>query len=415
MKGGGEMIGTMIDTMVSNQNMGSQNTSSSNVDSMTGSNATSEFENVLQKKIDSANSKTDTDSTNDSGTVSSENVEDSEGNVELESGDDVPLVQQELMAALNMPVVMYREFENQTVVDVEFTDDGEITDVSLLDEMTLEFDDFSEGEIILTEEVLVDEEMFDIPLSLENEGEQSELLVEKVVEENQEFELIEEPEVETAIHVENEDNVPESEDLEQEGTESVEVDSGKETDEENLEDDSEPEKAVVQEVRVFEKNQGTPVKVSNVVNTQEPGMESKMAKIISQAHDAGENTVTIRLNPEGLGTVTVQITQTLEGELQVVMEATDDSAVTLLKNQVSQLVQALQNAGHSNVTVEVHSSEESEQGEQSDEKDNDQRSGEQEHHKEDKDEEDIPCTEDFLQQLRLGIASFSLELERQEV
>lgn len=160
--------------------------------------------------------------------------------------------------------------------------------------------------------------------------------------------------------------------------------------------------------QLFQKVESAPVKVAETVNTQEPEMEAQIANKLLQAANNGDKTVTIQLTPENLGTITAQITQTAEGVLQIVLQASTSEAANLLNNHAANLVQALQGSGQT-VTVEVQQAQSAEEAQEQGEGNADPDGKQQNPHPERQQQEE-GFSEDFLQQMRLGLTSFEEEL-----
>lgn len=404
----------------------SQNTSSSNssASNSSQSSADSDFEKILQENSSSSSDGATTNE-NNSQTNETTSSEQTDTSTETESGDtEITDAQRELMAALMMnPEMIYREveevgtfgLENQEVVveevqEIDLLDNGELN-LGNQDESQL-MSDMGEEVLDLGENLDVQEEnseILEIPdeLLLETPVETEEVTVElpKELVDTQEETTEEEVEVEAEASVTEEAETTETVKVQPVKENAEQEDTGAESDV-----DAELVGQNQQGNTLFDKVESTPIKVAETVNTQDPDMDAQMAKIIQTAVDDGENTVIIRMTPESLGTVTAEITQTAEGTLRVVLQAADDVATALLKNHVNQLVQALQSTGQT-VTVEIAASEEAEQSDQEQadgqEKNQEQQQGEGKN----QDEQEFVYNEDFMQQLRLGLAGFDLEVK----
>ena len=141
-----------------------------------------------------------------------------------------------------------------------------------------------------------------------------------------------------------------------------------------------PDEAVAQEP-VFQEVETAPVKVGETyepVDTQEPDMEAKLADTIRTAVQSGAEKVEIRLMPENLGRLTIEMTRDSSGALQVVLHASNSRAAGVLNEHLDGLRTALQNA------------------------DPDGR-GQRHQQQQRQEEQHQEHSEDFLQKLRLGL------------
>lgn len=159
---------------------------------------------------------------------------------------------------------------------------------------------------------------------------------------------------------------------------------------------------------VFHEDQAIPVKVGEryeVVDTQKPDMENQLADSIRAAVQTGQEHVEIRLNPQNLGRLVIEMTKDTAGVLQVVIHASTPKAEGLLNQHLSGLHSALQGYGQEEVRLEVQRNEHSEQQNfrQADPDGRGQHHGrgQQERH------EEHTGGEEFMQKLRLGL--FGLE------
>lgn len=410
MKGGEEMIVNTMDLV--SQITGSTTNTNVTASSSKNDNKTSDFENLMNEKANSGGSSDQSVSSEEDSSTSESTGTTEETVVDGEVTD----AQRELMAALTMNVVTYRPVE--VVEEVAVEEELELVlpteETVLLDNQ--EIDIMPEEQVLVEETVVLDVEEVEFEnLLVTEEAEivlEEEILPELEVAEEVELEI--DLEVADKVEVVDQDTEVEvevesvEEEVQEETTVAVKPEQETEVVVESSNDES--VEVEVQPQRVFQDVKSTPVKVAETVDTQDPEMDTQMAKIITDAYETGNKTVTITLAPEGLGTVTAQITQTVEGALQVVLQATDDLATNLLKNHISQLAQALQGTAQS-VTVEVNEPTESESaGQESQQQaDEDGRGGHQQKEKES--EPDVAYSEDFLQQLRLGLTQFSLDLE----
>ena len=162
------------------------------------------------------------------------------------------------------------------------------------------------------------------------------------------------------------------------------------------------------EQSVFRETQSTPVKVGEryeTVDTQAPEMDDQMADIIRTAIQTGQDRIEIRLNPQNLGSLVIQMTKDTAGVLQVVLHAASPKTEGLLNQHLNSLHSALQAYGHEEVRIEVQRGGESQQQDFR-QADPDGR-GQHQHRQQQERQEERQGSEEFMQKLRLGL--FGLE------
>lgn len=391
------MIANTFDIPVPVQTNVADTSASKSADSSDGK----QFESMLQENANSSSQSGD--NTTDKGVENGDNTVTKDESVG--SGELTTEVQQELLLAMVAPIVEYRPVEIvQTLVE-----DGEIDFIAPEVEIDVQADVEPELLDVGTFEVVDEELLVTTDTSL---FELEETFVELEV-------SLEEFEVPTEINVETEEVEIEEAPL-VETEEDIEVVETSDTEDNDF--DKETSKQPTTEVKketnefgpvtekVFDKVTYEPVKVGETVDTTRPDMDEQLSKIIVDTLEAGENTVTVLLNPEGLGSVTIQVTQQLDGALQVILQVTDDAAAKLLQNHVNQLTQTLQGNSNSSVSVEVQTEESDSQGQEGfdhEENGSNRRDDEREN---DDDDGEIVYSEDFMQQLRLGLKQFTLDI-----
>lgn len=159
---------------------------------------------------------------------------------------------------------------------------------------------------------------------------------------------------------------------------------------------------------VFHETESVPVKVGEryeTVDTQAPEMDDQMADIIRTAIQTGQDRIEIRLNPQNLGSLVIQMTKDTAGVLQVVLHAASPKAEGLLNQHLNSLHSALQAYGHEEVRIEVQRGGESQQQDFR-QADPDGR-GQHQHRQQQERQEERQGSEEFMQKLRLGL--FGLE------
>lgn len=174
----------------------------------------------------------------------------------------------------------------------------------------------------------------------------------------------------------------------------------------HVEREEEPtaEEAPAAEQPVFRETQSVPVKVGEryeTVDTQAPEMENQMADVIRTAVQTGQERIEIRLTPQNLGNLVIEMTRDTNGVLQVVLHAATPKAENLLNQHMNGLHTALQGYGHEEVRLEVQRGEESQQ-QNFRQADPDGR-GQQHHRQQQERQEEQHSGEEFMQKLRLGL------------
>lgn len=155
---------------------------------------------------------------------------------------------------------------------------------------------------------------------------------------------------------------------------------------------------------VFHETQAVPVKVGEryeTVDTQKPDMDDHLADSIHTAAQTGQDRVEIRLTPQNLGSLVIEMTKDTNGVLQVVLHASTPKAEGLLSQHLNHLQTALQGYGHEEVRLEVQRNQESQQ-QHFRQADPDGR-GQQQHRQHQERQEEQTGGEEFLQKLRLGL------------
>lgn len=416
-----DMVSQMMATVASSSSSASSGSGST---SSSSSGSSSNFEKMLQSKQSEVSSDTSAESkdTSSSDSKVDSSVENSGDDVATTETPEVTDEQMALMAAQLMNMGSYRSVEvvvaEETELDVELLVPEE--EIVMVDEVVLEVSTdileevpvevletvvrseegtFEDGKVQLEEEVLIETAETDLEVEVEIKEVEVEAAVETV-------EVVEEADV---VETEVKDTSSKVDDR------PIEVERGQETEVETAQEEDGGDDGVYNQqsgTSLFKELDSTPVKVAETVNTRDPDMDNQIAKIIHTAVEAGDRTVTMRLMPEGLGTVTALITQTVEGALQIVLQTSDDAAATLLKSHLNSLFGSLQGTNHTSVSIEIQTTHEAEEAQQElmdEEQENAQ--GQENPENQDESEQDVVISDDFLQQLRLGLVKeFSLEL-----
>jgi len=161
---------------------------------------------------------------------------------------------------------------------------------------------------------------------------------------------------------------------------------------------------------VFHEVDTTPVKVGEnfkTVDTEQPDMEEKLAETVREAVEAGEERVEIQLSPANLGKITIEVTRSASGVLEVVLHAANTKAAGLLGQHLDGLHAALQNYSQESVRVEVQRAQEGQEQHLFQHADPDGRGRQQsrEDQRQQPKENEEHDSGDFLQKLRLGLVS----------
>ena len=154
---------------------------------------------------------------------------------------------------------------------------------------------------------------------------------------------------------------------------------------------------------LFKDVKAAPVKVGEnfQLDTEEPEMDTQLADTIRFAAQQGLKQIEIKLSPENLGNLTVKLTQSADGTLQVVLHTANAKAANLLNQHLDNLNAALQGYGQNNeVRVEVQRNEDSQQAQQQ-QADPDGHNRQQQQQQQQ--QQDSGHDGDFLQKLRLGL------------
>lgn len=170
-------------------------------------------------------------------------------------------------------------------------------------------------------------------------------------------------------------------------------------------DDSQDAKSANVSQPLFKDVKAAPVKVGEnfrTLDTQQPDMEAKLAETIRDAAQQGLRQIEIRLSPENLGALTIRLTQSADGTLQVVLRTSTVKAADLLIRHTDGLNAALQGYGQSSeVRVEVQRGEDSQQAQQQQQQTDPNGHNRQQQEQQQRQEESH--SGDFLQKLRLGL------------
>ena len=160
---------------------------------------------------------------------------------------------------------------------------------------------------------------------------------------------------------------------------------------------------------LFREVEAAPVKVGETyqLDTASSEMDADLTRIIKDADVQGLQKVEVQLTPANLGKIVVELTRNTDGVLQVVIHAANAKSTGLLTQHLDSLNSALQNLGHSQVHVEVARNEDSSSAQQHPFQQADPDGRGQHPKQQQQNRQSQSDSDDFLQQLRLGL--FSLD------
>ena len=158
---------------------------------------------------------------------------------------------------------------------------------------------------------------------------------------------------------------------------------------------------------LFHDVKAAPVKVGEVYDatkTEETNVNvaKQVDNGVAQALAKGESVVRIQLNPENLGSVTVEITRSAEGIIRVALNAHSGETRSLLERHAGELQGLLSSRTQQSVEVNVQRQQESQQNQNHnyDGHNGHAQDGEQRQRRQQQEQSD---SVDFIQQLRLGL------------
>lgn len=156
---------------------------------------------------------------------------------------------------------------------------------------------------------------------------------------------------------------------------------------------------------LFKDVKAAPIKVGDnfQLDTQQPDMEAKLADAIRFAAQQGLRQIEIKLSPENLGALTIRLTQSADGTLQVLLRTSTVKAANLLSQHTDGLNAALQGYSQNEVRVEVQRGEDSQQAQQQQQQQADPNGHNRQSQQQQRQPQEESHSGDFLQKLRLGL------------
>lgn len=200
--------------------------------------------------------------------------------------------------------------------------------------------------------------------------------------------------------------------LKEQNLQTKPIETGKNSEVQLLDDTVKVEEERVLETPVFHSTKDVFVKVGEVsggesvetAETMETPVKDQLGKQISQAFERGDMRVAVRLNPENLGQVNVELSLTKDGALHIELRAENQMTQRLLERETMGLQHILMRNTQQDVQVEVVRSQEHQQQGFEDNRQNGHQQNPQQEHK-----EEPRGTNDFLHQLRLGLIPLDAE------
>ena len=154
------------------------------------------------------------------------------------------------------------------------------------------------------------------------------------------------------------------------------------------------------EVPVFENVETAPVKVSETAVPAEAKeakpVEAQITEKLMQTIAAGKTKVELQLTPENLGKVVIEVVQKDDGTLRIAIQADNSLTRSLLERDVSGLQTLLSRTTQQEVQVQVDHTQEHQQQETYD-------GHQQQGHQQQEHRQRRQSSQDFLNQLRLGL------------
>ena len=154
--------------------------------------------------------------------------------------------------------------------------------------------------------------------------------------------------------------------------------------------------------KLFQGTEAAPVKVGDgaVLDTTSEQFDARLSRTIRSIADQGIQKIELKLTPEHLGNVVVELTRSEGSALHVVLRAESEHTANLLREHLGTLGSMLQNGSQQEVRIEVaHPQESGRSWQQTDQNGGGQNGQPQEQHRDPKREE----SENFLHQLKLGL------------
>lgn len=276
------------------------------------------------------------------------------------------------------------QIADQTMIGIEET--AVIGEVVNMDAMTSALTEMGE-EVVIPEEMQLTE-------VVDGMAEESLAVAETGLAPEQTVEVVEET---AAGELENTTETVETEVFESVAAEKDEA----------VEGDATGGEVVVTEAPLFKDVETAPIKVAEApAQTEAPELETQVSDKLVQILENGENRVTIQLQPEALGKMTIELTQNVNGTLSIVLNAENAQTRGMLEKHIGTMQEVLADRGQQNVQIEVSRGEETQR--QTNQQQDLQDGGNGNHNEQQRRRQEN-SGEDFLQQLRLGLIDMQEE------
>ena len=155
---------------------------------------------------------------------------------------------------------------------------------------------------------------------------------------------------------------------------------------------------------LFERVEATPIQVAEPVRADQPEFPVQIADKISKAVNQGANTIEVQLTPYELGKITIRLTMTEEGT-QISMHSANAKTIRLLTEHAANIGAVVEHNQPGTVSVTVEQDQPNAQQQQQYAQQEHQGNGQQQQQQGNR---HAPAqNDDFVQQLRLGLASLS--------
>lgn len=156
---------------------------------------------------------------------------------------------------------------------------------------------------------------------------------------------------------------------------------------------------------LFQESESMPQRVGDapVLDTQSEEFDAGLSREVTSALKVGQQHLELRLTPENLGSVVVEMSRSPEGLLHVVLHTESEQAAKLLSEHSSTLGLMLQSSQQGEVRVEVQRPEPDQRPWQQPDQNGGQNSGSHNGRGQQEQQRNAPDPERFLQQLRLGL------------
>ena len=165
--------------------------------------------------------------------------------------------------------------------------------------------------------------------------------------------------------------------------------------------------------RIFHDVEAAPVKVGEAEDAQQadgPDVAQQIDAQLIQAMQRGESTVSVRLTPENLGEVTIEVSQNAAGALHITLTAQSSETRSLLERHAGELQGLVSSRTQQSVEVDVQRGQENQQS-QNQQRSYDGHNGHaQDEQRERRQRREHSSSQDFMQQLRLGLIPTDGEL-----